>query len=178
MGLSSTQDRDGQVRKKKKQADTAELKLLDSQDAKYITMREQMDKKAVERRSEQLHFLDADKPNRHTIFVDDDDFTGRGVSGAPSSSSVTPAPTAESLRHFDVAGYFDTHPALLGRKANRPTRHQLESGAFTAGDEEEQAAIDHAARRSYRELLHRQERAQKLGLVRQELELRQHMRGK
>lgn len=134
-----------------------ELRLADSQDVKYINMREQIDKKAARKRGENLHFLDAERPNKHTIFVDEDD-------GAPSS---------RGLKTFDVAAHFDTHPALLSRKANRLTKQQLETQTFADSDE-----LDLEKRQAYRELLHRQERAQKLGRVREDLERRQHLRGK
>lgn len=176
--VSRSMDQAGHVRKKHKHDEDA-FRLLESQDARYIRMREQIDKKAVEKRSEQLHFLDADRPNKHTIFVDDDELEGNRTGRSASSAAAPSRPAAQngavsSLKEFDVATYLDTHHSLLGRKANRPTRKQLETGTFAAQTEEG----EEATRRSYRELLHRQERAKKLGQVREQLDQRQDMRGK
>eukprot|EP00435_Cladocopium_sp_Y103_P033809 s142_g8.t1 len=99
-----------------------EQHLTESQDALYVNMREQIDKKAIQKRSEQLHFLEAEKPNRHTLFVDEDDLEEPQKPGGSSSSS-----TPKKLKDFDVAGYFDTHPALLKRKANRLRLKQLQT---------------------------------------------------
>jgi len=72
-----------------------------------------------------------------------------------------------------VAKYFDTHPALLGRKANRPRLKQLESRAFA-----DALDTEHSTRQAYRELFARQERVKALKAVREELELKNHLRGK
>merc|ERR1719223_2511539 len=94
-------------------------------------MREQMDKKAIQKRSEQLHFLDAQGPNKHTVFVDSDEEDASGR--APSASSFdtpTKGHKKRKLEDFDVAGHFDTHPELLGKRSNRLRLSQLEKGAF------------------------------------------------
>merc|ERR1712080_579967 len=65
-----THQKDGKLRKTHQHLSSDEMKLAESQDAKYVTMREQIDKKNSARRAETLHFLDADRPNKHTIFVD------------------------------------------------------------------------------------------------------------
>jgi len=75
------------------------------------------------------------------------------------------------LKEFDVAAHFDTHPSLLGRKANRPRLKQLETGNFAD-------ATEPAAKEAYHELYQRQERAKKLGKIRHELELRANLRTK
>eukprot|EP00913_Durusdinium_trenchii_P024337 g22848.t1 len=46
-------------------------------DARYVNMREQIDKKAVQKRAEKLHFLEAEKPNKHMIFVDEENHAPR-----------------------------------------------------------------------------------------------------
>merc|ERR1712028_260002 len=75
----------------------------------------------------------------------------------------------QKLEEFDVAGYFDTHPALLGKRANRLRLSQLEKVAFADSETNSQA---------YRELFARQERGKRLGLVKQELDLRSCLRSK
>merc|ERR1712146_376023 len=74
------------------------------------------------------------------------------------------------LQDYDVAAHFGTHAALLGKRSNRLRLDQLEKKGFTEPSRENAQA--------YKELFGRQERAQKLGRVREELELRQHMRTK
>lgn len=176
--MSHHQDKDGHTRKKHVHLNKEELQLLDSQDARYVAMREQIDRKAVAKQAERLHFLDVDRPNKHTVFVDEDDKLPSGAGGSSSSSSNAKAPTStktvqKKLKDFDVAAYFDTHPALLSRKANRPRLKQLETAKFA--DPEEQGEV---VKESYNELLQRQDRIQKLKRVREELERRQHMQKK
>lgn len=178
---SHFQDKDGHARKKKAHLTKEELQLADSQDARYVAMREQIDKKAVAKQAERLHFLHADLPNKHIVFVDEEEAdVQRGGSSSSSRAPVEPGSDGgaggkakKKLKDFDVAAFFDTHPALLHRKANRPRVKQLETTKFA--DHEE---AGEAVQQSYHELIQRQERVKKLKRVRQELELRQHMRGK
>jgi len=44
---------------------------------------------------------------------------------------------ASTARKFDAAKYFNTHPALLCRKHNRPTMEALQRGDFADIDPEE-----------------------------------------
>merc|ERR1712203_648038 len=90
--------------------------------------------------------------------------------GGSGSSSSTPM-LSKSLRDFDVAAHFDTHPSLLSQKANRPRLRQLETGSFA-----DQSVLQGEAREAYRQLYPRQERAKRLACVREELELRKHLR--
>ncbi|CAE7654846.1 unnamed protein product [Symbiodinium sp. CCMP2592] len=103
-----------------------EEQLAESQDTQYVAMREQIDKKAVHKRTQQLHFLDAEKPNKHVVFVDEDDLGEPGSSSSSSSQSV-----GKRLKDFNLAEYFDTHPMLLQRKANRLRLKQLETKLLT-----------------------------------------------
>jgi len=161
----------------------AEVALADSQDVGYIGMREQIDKKSIEKRMQSLHFLDADRPNKHTVFLDDDELEASAGSkgGGASASSATPQASGggvakpRKLRDVDVAAYFDTHPALLGKKGNRLRMSQLETGSFATRNG---ARLDADKRQAYRELSHVQERARKLGRVREELVLRHTLRQK
>jgi U3 small nucleolar RNA-associated protein 11 len=165
-GMISKKMIDGQVRTKHKHMTEGELRLLDSQDAKYVAYKEQNDKKAAEKQAEQLHYLDADKPNKHTLFFDSDD------DEAPSGAT-TSKPRRRDLAQYDLAAHFNTHPSLLAKKSNRLTLKQLESGKFADRKE-----LDRDTHRSYKDLFERQERAKKLARVRGELELRNHLRTK
>lgn len=181
-GMLSHKQQNGKTTKIKEHLSQDELALLESQDARYIAMREQIDKKAARKRAEQLHFLDAGGPRSHVLFVDDDDedadaepasrpVTAAADSSAPPAASAKTRKKRRRLEDFDVAAHFDTHPALMGARANRPRLSQLEKSAFAASDQSD-------PREAYRELFGRQERAKKLGRVREELDLRNHLRGK
>lgn len=180
---------DGRLKKKGKTASADELKLLDTQDARYVGMRELADKKAALRQMERLHFLDADRQNKHTVFVDDDDLainrgskssggelnTSRGASskGLPRHSTSGTSSSDAKLTDFDIAAHLNTHPALLHRKANRPRLAQLEGSSFADSTD-----ADSGTKYAYRELFARQERAKTLGKVRATLEVRKSLREK
>jgi U3 small nucleolar RNA-associated protein 11 len=164
--------KDKSLKKKATHLSSDELLLLDAQDGRYVGMREQVDKKAIAKRIERLHFLDADRPNKHVLFVDDDE-----LAAAPASSSGAPGAARSGakrkLSSFNVAAHLDTHESLLGRKANRPRLEQLEKAAFA-----DPVDKSRETKEAYRELFHRQERAKKLRRVREALELRTDLRGK
>lgn len=177
--LSHTADKNerGRLTKNKEHLKLDELALLDSQDARYIGMREQMDKKANQRQLEKLHFLDASVgPKQHVLFLDDEDELGNSAGHSASSSSAPAvAPSVKvhkkrKLQDYDVAAHFGTHPSLVGKRSNRLRLEQLEKRAF--------AEPSNVNAQAYRELYSRQERAKKLGRVREELELRSHLRTK
>lgn len=173
--LQYKRQRDGALVKQEKHLDDDQLKLVDSQDARYVGMREVIDRKSVEKRKERLQFLDAEKPNKHVVFVDEEEGSSASSSKtkASSSASAKGKRKAASLEEFDVAQYFDTHPALLGRKSNRLRMKQLQTKALT-----DQSELLEATTQAYGELFHRQERARKLKVAREELELRKHLREK
>jgi len=180
-GMMNHQMVDGRNRKKAKHLSNDELRLAESQDARYVGYREQQDKKAIEKQAANLHFLDAERPNKHTLFIDDDDLPAASAKPSAGAKPAKGAPTAaaasqggDKLQDFDIAGHLDTHPALLKRKANRLRRRQLDTASLSAPA----GATAAAAQGAYRELLHRSARAKKLGRVREELELRQHLRTK
>lgn len=166
----------GRLRKKEKRRPDDEMRLLDSQDARYIGMREQMDLKGIEKRQQNLHLLDASKNNKHTLFLDDDDLAAAPAVRARSSDSSTKRsaiPKKRKMEDFDIAAHLDTRPDMLSQKSNRLRNKQLET--YTPKDS---AEIERARKHAYKDLEHRQERAKKLGRVRAELELRQTLRGK
>lgn len=176
---------DGETFKKVKKQSSDELKLLETQDAQYVGMRELIDRKAVEKLSASLHFLDAPRANKHTIFVDEETAEAcsaqvSATAGCLSSSSRGAAADGKKLKRrlkdFDVAAYFDTHPALLSQKSNRLRLGQLKTEPLVKSKSEE--AIKDAQISAYKELFGRQERAKKLRRVREELELRANLRTK
>lgn len=171
-GMHSTKIENGKVFEKPKHLSTDELRLVDSQDARYIRMREQMDLRVAAKKAEKLHFLDASKPNKHTLFVDNDEIA-QNVAASSSGRSSIRAPKRKTLDNFDVAEHLDTVPEMLGCQANRLRKKQLETAKLS-----DPSKMQKDTQESYKVLFHYQERAKKLRKVREELELRTHLRGK
>jgi len=173
-GMISRKVENGRVRKKGVHLSQDQLRLLESQDAAYVGLREQADRKVVERRLQSLQFLDAPKQNKHTIFVDDDDDAAAASASSTAGKRGAGAASGKvDLQRFDVAAHLDTHPALLGRQANRLRKRQLETKALADPSE-----LEASTTQAYKEVLHRQERQKRLRRVREELELRQLLRQK
>jgi len=166
----------GGVFKKKPIKSADELKLLETQDSQYIGRRETSDKNAVKRMVASLHQLEAPKPNKHTVFVDDEEFVTNSSARSSDASTAGTASTKKKRKHkalqdFDVAAYFDTHPELLSQKANRLKLKQLEAQQLQDTTEVEQDCVE-----AYRKLLGLQERSKQLRKIREELELRTQLR--
>lgn len=125
-------------------------KLMFTQDQRYVNMKRSSELKKIERLKSSLHLIDADgKPqNKHTIFVD----------------------SKKEAKTFDAAKHFHTHPALVGRRFNRPTLESLQSGEFADIDE---TAVQEAAEKKrgrYQELKKRIEREKELAVIAQKME--------
>lgn len=160
----------GRLAKKAEHLSTEELRLLETTDARYVGIREQMDKKAAARQAEKLHFLEADRPNKHTLFIDDDDLESERFTST-SSSSTGEGKRNRRLEEIDVAKYFDTHPTMLPKKANRMTTRQLETTHLCRPE-----IAQRKMKSAYKELFSHQERAKKLTRTREALELRASLR--
>lgn len=76
-----------------------QIKLMQTQDIRYITTRRTIEKNKIERLQSHLHMIDManEVQNKHIFFVDDE----------------------EEARNFDLAKKFETYPSLLGRRTNR-----------------------------------------------------------
>jgi U3 small nucleolar RNA-associated protein 11 len=89
-----------------------ELKVMKTQDLRYVTMKAQQELNKVKKMKETLHCLGAGSDERtHTIFVDD----------------------YEDVKNFKAAKYFDTPKELIGRAFNRPRTEQLEDADALVG---------------------------------------------
>merc|ERR1719330_1579862 len=161
-GMIKRRMKNGKVVERPTHLTPDELKLMDTQDTRYVGMREQIDKKAIAKQAEQLHFLGAEKPNKHTLFIDEDELVqSASTTDSSSSSSSSTGRKRKKLEELDVAQYLDTHPALLGAKSNRLRQRQSETAKL-----EDQRTWERASAVSYKKLFHTQERSKKLGKVR------------
>ena len=85
-----------------------ELKLMKTQDLRYVSLKAQTELKRVQKMKETLHCLGAGSEERkHTIFVDE----------------------YSEAKTFKPETYFDTPRELIGRAFNRPKNSQLEDGS-------------------------------------------------
>jgi U3 small nucleolar RNA-associated protein 11 len=120
-----------------------ELRLMKTQDAKYLSLKATADTRKAERLRGQLHLLGVPaKGRKHVVFVDDE----------------------REAAEFDPEKHFDTPAELLDRTFNRPRRAQLADPGAVKGA----AAANKAARQAmaaYKELRQREERGRKLGAL-------------
>ncbi|XP_015190967.1 PREDICTED: probable U3 small nucleolar RNA-associated protein 11 [Polistes dominula] len=128
-----------------------QIKLMETQDIKYIAYKRNIEAKKVEKLQSRLHLLDAvnETKNSHTFFVDSD----------------------EEEKNFDIVKKLNTHPALLSRRSNRPNLDKLKETSFPQVDENTLASIEQQKRMAYKELDKRIERERELTVVQQKLEI-------
>ncbi|CAG5019087.1 unnamed protein product [Parnassius apollo] len=131
-----------------------QLKLMQTQDIKYVNMKRTMESRRIERLQSQLHMTDvADKTsNTHIFFVDE-----------------------EEAKDFDLAKRLDTHPSLLNRKSNRPRLSDLNKISLPEVDEKVIKEAKKAKEKTYKELSKRIEREKQLTVVQQKMELKRHL---
>jgi len=89
------------------------VKIMKSQDLKYVQMQTNIDCKKIEKMKTSLHFLEysnhvydevySDKIQKHTIFVEN----------------------SEEAKDMNLAKYFDTEPEFVGRCFNRPRSQNI-----------------------------------------------------
>ncbi|XP_048771445.2 probable U3 small nucleolar RNA-associated protein 11 [Ostrea edulis] len=134
----------------------AELKLMFSQDQKYVTMKRTSELNKIERLKSNLHLVDNDTvpKNKHIVFVD----------------------SAREVKEFDAAKHFGTHPSLVNRRYNRPTLESLKKmeirGNLNKGDLE---AVSKEKQQRYRELVKRIQREKDLHVIQQKMEMKKHL---
>lgn len=158
---NSKLDEDG-VHREKDEAEAEEVseeqvKLMQTQDFKYVSLKRNIEAKKIERLKSSLHLLDAEgKPkNKHTFFVE----------------------TQAEMRNFDVATRLDTLPELVGRSYNRPRKDALAKMRLKV-DAETAVALQASKARSYRELQQRLNRQQELDTISSKLEVKRHLANK
>ncbi|GFR98236.1 U3 small nucleolar RNA-associated protein 11 [Elysia marginata] len=123
-------------------------KMMATQDKKYVLFRLSKELKKIEKLKKTLHLIDSsEKKNTHTIFVDNED----------------------EAASFNVAKFFDTHPAFLDRTFNRPTLETLKKERFSIDPDELQAAME-SKNAAYKELSKRIDRAKELKVIAEKLD--------
>ncbi|XP_072942019.1 probable U3 small nucleolar RNA-associated protein 11 [Epargyreus clarus] len=133
---------------------TEQVKLMQTQDLKYINMKRTIESRRIERLQSQLHMTDvADAtPNTHVFFVDEGE-----------------------EKDFDLAKRLDTHPLLINRKSNRPRMSDLDKIALPEIDETVIDSTKKIKEKTYKELSKRIEREKHLTVIQQKMELKKHL---
>lgn len=135
-----------------------QIRLMQSQDLRYVSTKRMMETRKIERLQSQLHLLDAanEVKNKHIFFVD----------------------TEKEAKRFDLCKQLDTHPSLLKRRINRPRNTALKNVSFP---EVEEAALEKLVAerdKKYMELQKRIERERELTVIQQKLEIKRHLLNK
>ncbi|KAL0839239.1 hypothetical protein ABMA28_016004 [Loxostege sticticalis] len=131
-----------------------QIKLMQTQDIKYINMKRTIESRRINRLQSQLHMTEiADStPNTHVFFVDEGE-----------------------EKTFDLAKRLDTHPSLLGRKSNRPRLSDLDKLALPEIDEQTVQTMKKKREQTYKEITKRIEREKELTVIQQKMELKRHL---
>ncbi|KAI8439879.1 hypothetical protein MSG28_001345 [Choristoneura fumiferana] len=139
---------------KEEEHTSEQKKLMQTQDVKYINMKRTMESRRITRLQSELHMTDIAEstPNTHTFFVDEDE-----------------------VENFDLAKRLDTHPALLGRKSNRPRLADLDKIQLPDVDEKTIQNLKKKKDKVYKELSKRIDREKELMVIQQKMEIKKHV---
>jgi len=134
-----------------------QIKLMQTQDYKYVAMKRTVEANKIRRLQGQLHMTDVvnETPNKHIFFVEDE----------------------QEATEFNLAERLDTHPDLVGRRSNRPRLKDLSKLKLAVGPEDI-ARINQERDLSYRELMRRIDREKELTVVQKTLEIKRALKQK
>ncbi|NXG46171.1 UTP11 protein, partial [Psilopogon haemacephalus] len=111
---SQLQDGVHVVKQPKDEVTPEQMKLMRTQDIKYVETKRVAEAKKIERLMSELHLLDAEgkSPNKHLFFLD---------SRKEGKAQTAAGRNLLGFQEFDIATHLDTLPELVGRVYNRPT---------------------------------------------------------
>ncbi|XP_063810388.1 probable U3 small nucleolar RNA-associated protein 11 [Pseudophryne corroboree] len=153
MTSSKLQDGVHVIKQKSDEVTDEQLKLMRTQDIKYVEMKRVAEAKKIERLKSELHLLDAEgKPNNtHTFFCD----------------------TKKEVRQFDLAAHLNTAPELVDRVYNRPTLETLHKQKLKGlTDSKQLKKLDKQRQHQYTILKQRIEREKKMFVISQKIQTR------
>lgn len=129
-----------------------QIKLMQTQDKRYIAARHVMESRKVERLHQTLQRLEEAPNNKHTFFVEDE----------------------KDLKRFSLSKRLDTPSALLSRRYNRPRTSDLEKTLLTKYVKDPQTieACSKLRGKAYKELSRRMERQKKLCTLEKKMEIK------
>lgn len=135
-----------------------QIKLMQTQDIKYIIMKRTVEKNKIQRLQSHLHMIDManEVQNKHIFFVDNDG----------------------EAANFDLAKKLDTHPSLLGRKTNRIRVGDLEKMALDQLSSDQMKKLNEEKQKLYRELEKRIDREKELAVIQQKMDLKRKLQEK
>uniref|UniRef100_A0A182KEH7 U3 small nucleolar RNA-associated protein 11 n=1 Tax=Anopheles christyi TaxID=43041 RepID=A0A182KEH7_9DIPT len=135
-----------------------QIKLMQTQDFKYISMKRTVEANKIRRLQGQLHMTDVvnETPNKHIFFVEDE----------------------QEAKEFNLAERLNTHPDLIGRRSNRPRLEDLSKLKLATVSPEDIAQINQERSLSYRELMRRIDREKELTVVQKTLEIKRVLKQK
>ncbi|XP_071439602.1 probable U3 small nucleolar RNA-associated protein 11 [Hetaerina americana] len=135
-----------------------QIKLMQTQDLKYVNLKCKIESSKIERMQAQLHLIDVanQTSNKHIFFVD----------------------SKEEAKNFDVATRLDTHPALMSRRTNRLKLSDLQTMHLPSVDEVTVNSLSKVRNARYKELKKRVEREKELTIIQQKLEVKRHLQNK
>ena len=145
------------VSKKSSVNEQQQIKLLQTQDYKYISNKRMSEQRKIEKLRATLHLLDDDndKPKHtHTIFVDKE----------------------EEKHKLNLAQHLDTAPELLAKSSNRPSMKLLTQE--DALDESSEVKIEKSQRKAYKQLCQRIQRERQLRVIEEKMKAKRHLSDK
>jgi U3 small nucleolar RNA-associated protein 11 len=128
-----------------------QMKLMETQDKKYISMKRTIESNKIKRLQAHLHMTDeAERTNNHHIFFVDNE---------------------KEAKNFDLAKRLDTHPALVNRKTNRLRMKDLDKMNLII-DEATIKNLNTEREKAYKELAKRIDRERELAKIQRKMELK------